>query len=490
LFPAIFGKYNFQIIMSIDVTTNYQNNSVTGQGQNAETPNTEMLKSVFVTAMQNSMTNRMFKSNTSIVDINIEIQDSTNERKEEQNKNQRESLPQSERRDFTRENKRSLNQSEIRHEQLENDYNQKIERHEHLQTEYREKNEQRDSITEQKNSRTTTSFPETISSVPASTAVSTIPPSPISATLSALSESSDRRFTGLLQESASAPITPGMVSPSFLLAGSNPISVAPSSVTQPAIQPVSASTASVAPVAALDAVSVMTIFTASGRFGINKTETEEKNETEKKKEKGKEKKGIISLFGQGLNEIPQPVWHKNHSNYSLPDTETESVVGHKTKQKSDENSKYFIQKTTGETAQEQKLKSEQQPEQELKQESDQDENHTKLTPENLLHEDQPIENSSIKPNEPEPSDQLRFIQRVVAACQSAANQHGIIRIKLHLDQLGTLTLRITAKSNKLSVRFEVTSFAAARLIRNSIDELQTTLTEQNIILEHTEIEMI
>ncbi|MDR0338159.1 MAG: flagellar hook-length control protein FliK, partial [Planctomycetaceae bacterium] len=124
------------------------------------------------------------------------------------------------------------------------------------------------------------------------------------------------------------------------------------------------------------------------------------------------------------------------------------------------------------------------------QESEQEENRTKLTPENLSHKDQSIENSLIKSNEPEPSDQLRFIQRVAAACRSAANQHGTIRIKLHLEQLGTLMLRITAKSNKLSIRFEVTSFAAAHLIRNNIDELQTTLTEQNIVLEHTEIDMI
>ncbi|MDR0705261.1 MAG: flagellar hook-length control protein FliK [Planctomycetaceae bacterium] len=474
--------------MSIDVTTNYQNNSVTGQGQSAEKPNTETLKSMFVTAIQNSMSNRMFKDHTSIVDINIKIQDSTNERKEQQNKNQHESLPQSERRDFTREDKRSLNQSEIQHEQLENDYNRKIEQHENLQTEYREKNERRDSVTEQKINPPATSFLETISSVPASTATSTIPISSVSATLSALPELSDRRLADSLQNSTSVPVTPGMVSPSFLLAGSNPISVALSSAAQSAIQSVSASTASVTPIAALDAVSVMTIFTASGRFGISKEKTEEKNAAERKKEKekGKEKKGIISLFGQGLNEIPQQILHKNHSNHSLSNIETEFIARRKTKQESNETSSHFVKKIAEATGQE----SEQKLEQDLTQKSEQNENRTKITPENLFQEHQLIENSSIQPNEPELSDQLRFIQRVAAACQSAANQHGTIRIKLHLDQLGTLTLRITAKSNKLSVRFEVTTFDAVRLIRNSVNELQTTLAEQNIVLEHTEIDIL
>ncbi|MDR2706780.1 MAG: flagellar hook-length control protein FliK [Planctomycetaceae bacterium] len=474
--------------MSINVTTNYKNNSVAGQGQSAETPNTETLKSVFVTAMQNSMTNRMFKDHTSIVDINIEIQDSANERKEQLNKNQRESLQQSERRDFTREDKRILNQSEVRHEQLENDYNRKMERNENLQTEYCEKNELRDSITEQKINRIITPFLETISSVSASPAVSTIPTSSTSATLSTLSESSERRITGLLQESVSVPVTPGMVSPSFLLAGSNPISVANSSAVQPTIQPVSASTTSAIPVAALDAVSVMTIFTASGRFGINKEETEEKNEIEKKKEKEKtkEKKGIISLFGQGFTGITQPVMYKNHSNYFLPDTETEYNAGHNTKPESNNDTINIVQKDADTTGQELEQKSES----ELEQDSKPDENRTKLTLENWFYGDQTVENSSVQPNESESSDQLRFIQRVAAACQSAANQHGTVRIKLHLDKLGTLTLRITAKSNKLSVRFEVTSSAVARLIRNSINELQTTLTEQNIVLEHTEIDMI
>ena len=372
---------------------------------------------------------------------------------------------------------------------MENDYNRKTERHENLQTEYREKNERRNSITEQKISHTATSFLETVSSVPASPAVLTALPSSNFTTLSVVSESPDRPSVSLLQESSSVPVTPGTVSPSFLLAGSNPISITPSSTAQPAVQPV---TVSSGPVTALDAVSVMTIFTASGRFRINKEETEEKNEPEKKKEKekGKEKKGIISLFGQGFTGITQPVAYKNYSNYSLPDTETEYDTKHNTKTELNNDSQYIVQKTADATGREWEQKLELESESKLEQESKPDANRTKLTPENWFHEEQTVEHSSIQPNEPESSDQLRFIQRVAAACQSAANQHGTVRIKLHLDKLGTLTLRITAKSNKLSVRFEVTSSAAARLIRNNIDKLQTTLTEQNIILEHTEIDMI
>ncbi|MDR1141780.1 MAG: flagellar hook-length control protein FliK [Planctomycetaceae bacterium] len=467
--------------MSIDITTNNRNNSLAEQGQSTETPNPETLKSVFVTAMQNSLTNRTFRSHTSIADINVSIQRSAADQKEQQNKDQYKSLQQSERRDFTKEDKRTLNQSEIRQEQLSNDYVRKVERHENQQTEYNEKNEHRDLMTNPSTNPTATPFGETVSLFPASTAISTVPTISVSAALSTtlpvLSEFPNRQFPVPQQESVSVPITPGMIPPSFLIAGSNPISVA----TSPEVQP-AALTTSAAPVAALDAVSVMTIFTASGRFGIRKEETEEKNVIEKKKEKEKtkEKKGMIPLFVPGFVEITPPVAYKNPPTHTLSDTEMESESNNNSVKKS-------VQKIAGENGQELESKLEK-PESE--QESESDENRTKTPLEKWFREDQPVENTVANSNEPEPFDQLQFIQRVAAACRSAANQHGTIRIKLHLDQLGTLTLRITSKSNKLAIRFEVTSFSAVRRLRDTLDELHTTLAEQNILLEHTEIDVI
>ncbi|MDR2116437.1 MAG: flagellar hook-length control protein FliK [Planctomycetaceae bacterium] len=488
--------------MSIDITTDIttiqQNNSLSKQGQSTETPNSEMLKSVFVAVMQSSLTNRMFPGNTSIVDINIDIQDSSAEQKEQQNKKQDESPTQSERRDFTKEDKRTLNQSEIRHEQIADDYNRKIEQRENLQTEYKEKNERRNFVTNQPINSTTTSLEKTVLPVPISTGISIVPTDSVSATFSVLPESSNRQ-PATLQQHVSVPITPGVIPPSFLITASNPNSA----TTSPATSPFPVPTTNAASVTTLDAVSVMTIFTASGRFGIRKDETEEKNVAEKKKEKEKtkEKKETISLFVPVFVEIPPPIVYKNQSTHSLHDTEQEldtvqesndySVQKIKNENDLESNSELksksvseFVSKLESE------FESEFESETESETKSEPEENRTKTSLEKWFLENQSLETSVVKPNEPESFDQLRFIQRVAAACQSAANQHGTVRIKLHLDQLGTLTLRITSKSNKLAVRFEVTTFAAVRRLRETLDELQTTLAEQNIVLEHTEINMI
>ncbi|MDR3199207.1 MAG: flagellar hook-length control protein FliK [Planctomycetaceae bacterium] len=464
--------------MPIDITTIYQNNSPTKQEQSTETPNSEMLKSVFVTAMQNSLANRMFHNNTSIVDISVKIQDSAAEQKEQQNKNQHESSTPSELHDSAKENKRALNQSEIRQEQITDNYNRKTEQHKNLQTEYEEKKEHRDFVTDPSINNTATHLEKTVSAIPPSTSVSIFPTNSVSPTLSVLPETPNPQLLAASPKPASVPVTPGIIPASFLITASNPNSVA-----LPATQPFTALTASAAPVTTLEAVPVMTIFTASGRFGISKNETEEKNTVEKKKEKEKtkEKKGITSLFGAGLVEITTPVEYKNPPNNSFlntePETDNDSVQ--KTGEENNQDSKSELKP---------ELKSE--TEEKSEQESEPDENRIKIPPEKWFSENQSVEQSAVKSNEPESFDQLRFIQRVAAACQSAANQHGTIRIKLHLDQLGTVTLRITSKPNKLAIRFEVTSFAAVRRLRNTLGELHTTLAEQNIVLEHTEIDVV
>ncbi|MDR0336347.1 MAG: hypothetical protein LBI18_04585 [Planctomycetaceae bacterium] len=464
--------------MSIDITRNYQNNSSTGQGQSTETSHPETLKAMFVVAMQNSLTNRMLRSNTSIVDINVTIQDSIADRQEQQNKDQHKTLQKNERHDFSKENKRTLNQSEIRQEQLNDDYARKIERHENLQTEYREKKECHDFINEQKIDRPTTPALETNSSIPVTT-ILTIPPDSVSETLSVLSKFPDRQLTVSSQEPDSVPITPGMIPPSFLTAASNPISVSASSVTQP----VASLQNSATPITMLDAVSVMTIFTASGRFGISKEKNEDENILEKKKEKTKDKKGIIPLFVSGFVETTQPLMDKNQPTDILPDLEPETN-NNSVQKITEENDWQSEQKSELKFGQELESK------QELERESESDENRTTIPLEQLVREGQAVENSVVKSNELESFDSLRFIQRVAAACQSAANQQGVIRIKLHLDQLGVLTLRIIPKSNKLAIRFEVTSFSAVRCLRDTLGELHTTLAKQNILLEHTEIAVV
>ena len=85
------------------------------------------------------------------------------------------------------------------------------------------------------------------------------------------------------------------------------------------------------------------------------------------------------------------------------------------------------------------------------------------------------------------SEHMRYLNRVAAACEAAA-QHAPIRMKINLDHLGTLTLRFYYKSDKLALRFETPSRESALFIRNNLEELRTILVERNVKI--VDIEML
>jgi flagellar hook-length control protein FliK len=79
------------------------------------------------------------------------------------------------------------------------------------------------------------------------------------------------------------------------------------------------------------------------------------------------------------------------------------------------------------------------------------------------------------------------LNRIAAACEAAAH-YAPIRIKLHLEHLGTLTLRFFYNADKLALRFETPSKESARFIQDNLDGLRTILSKRNGKIACAEIE--
>ena len=99
-------------------------------------------------------------------------------------------------------------------------------------------------------------------------------------------------------------------------------------------------------------------------------------------------------------------------------------------------------------------------------------------------------------------DRVRFVQRIAAACHSAANQNGVIRIKLNPESLGPLTIRLfspkgseTGSSSDIrprqpsyALQMTASNEMTRRLILNQIDELFSALGDRNISLSSFSID--
>ncbi len=86
------------------------------------------------------------------------------------------------------------------------------------------------------------------------------------------------------------------------------------------------------------------------------------------------------------------------------------------------------------------------------------------------------------------ADRVRFVQRVAAACRSAAQQQGTVRIKLHPESLGPLTIRVSTKKGKISVQFETESDDAKRLLLDNLDNLKSRLRDMQLELEDCRVD--
>jgi hypothetical protein len=198
-------------------------------------------------------------------------------------------------------------------------------------------------------------------------------------------------------------------------------------------------------------LSPFTIFTVTGRLGAEKKESESGNKKSEKRERG------VSLFGSLL---PLPFVDDETPSEPIPQREPP-------KRQSVEPSNV------------------EQPKQSKEGISLDELFDSKFIPTNEPYKGELSEQiqQSI-----DTTDRLRFIRRVAAACQSAAQRNGPVRIKLRPESLGPLTIRVATKKGKLSIHFETETADAKRLLLDNLDDLKARLRRMNVELEDCRVD--
>ena len=87
-------------------------------------------------------------------------------------------------------------------------------------------------------------------------------------------------------------------------------------------------------------------------------------------------------------------------------------------------------------------------------------------------------------------DQAKLTHRVASAFRSLANQSGTIRMKLHPEALGALTIRMQIESGKVAAKLEAETESAKQVLTENIDTLKRKLKEQNLEVTSFEIEVV
>lgn len=86
-------------------------------------------------------------------------------------------------------------------------------------------------------------------------------------------------------------------------------------------------------------------------------------------------------------------------------------------------------------------------------------------------------------------DRARFVQRVARAFNSIANQGGSVRLKLHPEELGALTIRVSVQNGNLTANVEAETKAAQQTLMENLGVLRERLAEQNIKIDRFEVEL-
>lgn len=81
------------------------------------------------------------------------------------------------------------------------------------------------------------------------------------------------------------------------------------------------------------------------------------------------------------------------------------------------------------------------------------------------------------------SDRVRLIQRVANACQSAVNRNGTIRMKLHPEELGSVSVKIRIQGKSAQIELESETEQAREVLLENADQLKERLLSQGMHVE-------
>ena len=80
-------------------------------------------------------------------------------------------------------------------------------------------------------------------------------------------------------------------------------------------------------------------------------------------------------------------------------------------------------------------------------------------------------------------DRVRLVQRVANACLAASNQGGTLRIKLHPESLGSVSVKIRTKNKAMNIELEAETESAKSILLENADDLKEQLQKHGISVE-------
>ncbi|MDR3232766.1 MAG: flagellar hook-length control protein FliK [Planctomycetaceae bacterium] len=101
----------------------------------------------------------------------------------------------------------------------------------------------------------------------------------------------------------------------------------------------------------------------------------------------------------------------------------------------------------------------------------------------------PISPAAVDVVLPDTPDNNQFLRRITAACEAAVLQNAPIRIKVNLDQLGTLSIQLSRQGSQLSLHFETPSKAAARFVSENLAGLRKILADRNVAVMEVSVKV-
>lgn len=472
-------------------------------GSNAGTEtNLDALRSAFAAAMRRSMTGASSTSEA-LFEMADTVQKSSSQRREESSREQRQADS-----SHVLGDRKSLDQTDLRNRQLAGEYDGRVDQRRQIESEYHQKLDRIESIAETtirdilpsaETASTNWSTGNGIAGPAASSSIilpfqNASPP-----TVSSGGAVASPPTTHLSANDASVVLATATtaINPAVMPTQSTPVLAFPGGI----------------PPTLLGTASVLTIFSVTGRFGQEKNETEKEKEIASSRKKEK-KESSLPVFEATVSATPTPA--ESGPPISSNGGTTDSAAF----------STEEIRETAAIPASDARKRNEEKDEAESStdfsesgpKEKDRESERRGIAFETLFHEKKVPETKTedavptasnfsgteivashgsassfqsasedvSESSAEEQMDRVRLIQRVASACQSGAHQNGTVRVKLNLDRLGSLTVRMTKRSDRLDVRFDAETEIAVRLLRENVDELKTFLSERNVHLDQIE----
>jgi hypothetical protein len=87
-------------------------------------------------------------------------------------------------------------------------------------------------------------------------------------------------------------------------------------------------------------------------------------------------------------------------------------------------------------------------------------------------------------------DQSRFVDRVARAFRAAENRQGVVKLRLHPPELGSLRIELRVQQGALTARLEAETAAAQSLLIDHAQILRDRLAEQGVRIERFDVNLL